>query len=72
MEEIKMYRAADGQLFDNEADCMSHENDLLQMITYVKKIQKFCTKTEICETCCLWDKHGKCCICSDEIPANWL
>lgn len=72
MEEIKMYRAADGQLFDNETDCMNHENDLLQMMTYVKKIKEHCTETEVCETCCLWIKHRKCCVCSDDVPANWL
>ena len=72
MEKIVMYRAADGSIFDNETDCMNHENDLLEMMTYVKKIQEHCERTEICEKCPLWDKHRGNCVCSDDVPANWL
>lgn len=72
MEKIVMYRAADGSTFDNEMDCMNHENDLLELMTDVKKIKEFCARMEICEKCPLWDKQRKGCVCSDCTPANWL
>lgn len=71
MEEIKMYRAADGQLFDNEIDCMNHENDLLEMVTYVKKIKEYCFSRADCNGCPLWNTDRRECICLDEIPADW-
>ena len=71
MEEIKMYRAADGLVFDNPGDCMNHENAMLELMEHAMAIKNYCEKMENCENCPLWNKHQHVCTCDNDLPANW-
>ena len=61
MEEITMYRAIDGKIFDNKRDCMKYE----------QRIFRYCFYREDCNGCPFWNIDRGECIFLDGIPADW-
>ena len=40
MEQIIMYKARDGKIFENEDDCWKHEEDIIDKTTYLRVYKK--------------------------------